>query len=72
MTIKEIYDYVTWSQANYSRIEDLLLATAIDYPGEWSKIEELEVILKSVQVGKLNSKNTKTDMRLQAKQMMED
>ena len=72
MTTLELYNAICWHDANYSLIEDRLIDLQHEYPQAWKEIPSLDTILNAVAIGKLNARETRRGMRLDATRLLED
>ena len=67
MTILDYYDAICWHESSYSIIEDALRIIATGYPDT-----PLTEVMKAVAIAKLNARETRRSMRLDATRLLED
>jgi hypothetical protein len=71
MTLTELYQHICWNEANYSMIEDKLIDIQNECPIAW-RDANLDVVLHAVAIGKLNAREVRRSIKLQARDILED
>ena len=71
MTLTEIYTHICWNEASYSLIEDKLIDIQNECPIAW-RDANLDVVLQAIAIGKLNAREMRRSIKIQARDILED